>query len=112
MQNIYYKNDEQIPIYIKVAGPIYDSQLKLYKENSENNFTLIDQLPLKPEHNSYRKISGDQSILSGNAFEFGTYYSFINVTNPNMTVGYYELIYSFSKYEYGKGFYLLNNSKI
>ncbi len=112
MQNIYYKDDGQIPINIKVTGPIYDSQLKLYKENSENNLTLIDQLPLKPEHNSYRKISGSQLILSGNSFELGTYYSFINITHPNMTVGYYELIYSFSKYEYGKGFYLLNKSEV
>lgn len=112
MQSIYYKNDEQIPIQIKVTGPIYDSQLKLYKENSENNLTLIDQLPLKPEHNSSRKISGEQSILSGNTFELGTYYSFINITNPNMTAGYYELIYSLSKYEYGKSFYLLNKSEI
>jgi hypothetical protein len=112
MQSVYYKNDEQIPIQIKVTGPIYDSQLKLYKENSENNLTLIDQLTLKPEHNSDRKISGEQSILGGNAFELGTYYFFINTTNRNMTVGYYELIYSFSKYEYGKSFYLLNKSEI
>lgn len=112
MQSIYYKNDGQIPIYIKVTGPIYDSQLKLYKENSESSLTLIDQLSLKPEHNSSKKISGEHSILSGNALEFGTYYSFINITNSNMTVGYYELIYSFSKYEYGRSFYLLNKSEI
>lgn len=42
MQSTYYKNDEQIPISIKITGPIYDSQLKLYKENSKNNLTLID----------------------------------------------------------------------
>ncbi|VVB89961.1 Uncharacterised protein [uncultured archaeon] len=112
MQSIYYKNDEQIPIQITITGPIYDSQLRLYKEISESNLTLIDRLSLKPGHNSSRKISGEQSILSGNAFELGTYYSFINITNPNMTPGYYELIYSVSNYEYGKSFYLLNKSEI
>ncbi|MFA4957933.1 MAG: hypothetical protein WC556_13265 [Candidatus Methanoperedens sp.] len=107
MGNIYSKDDTPIPVYIKKTGPIYDSQLKLYKEYSKDNLIPIDNLSLNlAEINSSKKVTGDNSILSGNAFELGTYYIYINTSNVNMTTGYYELRYSISQYEYGKSFYL------
>ncbi len=102
MGNNYEKNDT-IPVYIKKTGPNYDFQLKLYKEYSKDNLTPIDNLPIKvSEINLSKKVSGDHSILTGNVFEFGTYYFYINTTNPNMTAGYYKLRYN----EYGRSFYL------
>lgn len=102
MGNIYNKNDT-IPVHIKKTGPNDDFQLKLYKEYSKDNLIPIDNLSFNlSEINLSKKVSGGHSILSGNVFELGTYYIYINTTNPNMTAGYYELRYN----EYGKSFYL------
>ncbi len=105
MESIYYKNDAPIPVSIKMTGPNTGLLIKLYNESSE-----IDNITLKPTH-SNTVVPGTKSILFGNSFDSGKYNVFINTTNPNMTIGYYELVFSRLGHEYGKGFYLLNNSR-
>ncbi len=111
MKSIYYKNNVPIPISIEVTGPNTELQINLYQINSEYKLTLIDSLKLGPKHILDKKVNGTNSILVGNAFDSGKYNVFINTTNPNITVGYYELVYSRFNYDYGKSFYLLNASE-
>ncbi len=112
MDNIYYKNEyPQIPITIEITGQKTDSSIYLYNKSSANKLNQIDKLTLVTNHNKLSNISGYNEILMGNVFASGKYYIFINTTNSNMNEGYYELVYlrSTDGYEYGKGFYLLNN---
>lgn len=110
IKSIYYKNDEPIPISIEVTGPKTELIINLYQINSEYKLTPIDSLKLGSKHNLDKKVNGTNSILIGNAFDSGEYNVFINTTNPNITTGYYELVYSRFIYNYGKSFYLLNAS--
>ena len=110
MDSTYSKNITQIPVTIEVTGR--NTESIIYLNNIyENKLTPIDKITLGPGHKD-ENIFGDKSILVGNAFDFGKYYIFINTSNPNMTVGYYELLYSrqIDGYKYGKSFYLLNAS--
>jgi hypothetical protein len=111
MKSIYYKNNVPIPISIEVTGPNTELQINLYQINSEYKLTLIDSLKFGPKHVLDKKVNGTNSILVGNAFDSGKYNVFINTTNPSITVGYYELVYSRFNYDYGKSFYLLNASE-
>ncbi len=111
MKSIYYKNNVPIPISIEATGPNLELQINLYKINSEYKLTLIDSLKLGPKHILDKNVNGTNSILVGNAFDSGKYNVFINTANPNITVGYYELVYSRFSYDYGKSFYLLNASE-
>ncbi|MBU3967786.1 MAG: hypothetical protein KKG76_10515 [Euryarchaeota archaeon] len=110
MDCIYYKNGEPIPVSIEVIGQNPDLSIYLYNVSSE-----IDNITLKPTHDSNKVESG--KYLVGNAFDSGKYFVFINITNPNMTEGYYELIYSRSINgrsidKHGKSFYLLNKTEV
>jgi len=110
MDSIYYKNGEPIPVSIEVIGQNPDLSIYLYNVSSE-----IDNITLKPTHDSNKVESG--KYLVGNAFDSGKYFVFINITNPNMTEGYYELIYSRSINgrsidKHGKSFYLLNKTEV
>lgn len=112
MDNIYYKNEyPQIPITIEITGQKTTSSIYLYNKNSSNYLNQIDKLTFETNHRNNSKISGDNSILTGNVFASGKYHIFINTTNSNMTEGYYELVYirSTDDYEYGNSFYLLKN---
>lgn len=110
MDSIYYKNGEPIPVSIEVRGQNPDLSIYLYNVSSE-----IDNITLKPTHDSNKVEYG--KYLVGNAFDSGKYFVFINITNPNMTEGYYELIYSRSINgrsidKHGKSFYLLNKTEV
>lgn len=107
MENIYYMNDTQIPIFIQVTGPETGLSMKLFKEDS-NNLSEIAFIPyLEPEYN-FNTTSNNN--LLGISLGSGKYSFFINTTN--LTPGYYELVCIRPKYEKtynAKGFYLLNN---
>ena len=83
-----------------------NSESTIYLNNiSENKLNEIDKITLGPEHKD-ENITGNNKVLVGNAYDFGKYYLFIDTNNPNMTVGYYELVYSrpLDGYKYGKSF--------
>jgi hypothetical protein len=127
MEDKYYKDGTPIPISIEITGRRTDSTIDLYHTNSTNNLIQIDHITLGTNRTdtNISGISGNKLILFGNVFSSGRYYIFINTTNPNMTDGYYELVYkrppitnlypAYSNqylnegFEYGKSFYLLNN---
>ena len=105
MESIYYKNDAPIPVLIHVTGPNPDLSIKL------QNSTKVYNLTLKPEQNLSKTEFSNNSILIGNALNYGTYNVFINTTE--LSAGYYELKCTRQGYEktYGaRGFYLLNTS--
>ena len=111
MENIYYKTGAPIPVTIHLTGPNTGLSINLYKKNAENNLSQIDKIMLGPGHRD-ENISGEHSILIGNKFDPGNYIIFINTSNLNMTVGYYELVYErFIGDKHGKSFYLLNASE-
>lgn len=109
MENIYYKNDTQIPISIKVTGPNNGIFIKLYNVSGEYNLTQIDSIELKLKHNSNKIEFGKNSFLIGNSLNNGNYNVFINTTN--MTGGYYELA-CLRNSEHVKGFYLLEHKML
>lgn len=89
MDNVYYKNDTQIPVLITVTGPDTGLSAHFFKEYN-NNFTLIAQIPIfEPQSNSI--ILSNGSII-GNTLDSGRYCIFINTTN--LSTGYYKLIFS------------------
>ncbi len=103
-----YRNNSPIIVSIGVTGR--NSESIIYLNNiSENKLNQIDKITLGPGHKD-ENISGNNKVLVGNAYDFGKYYLFIDTNNPNMTVGYYELVYSrpIDGYKYGKSFYLTN----
>ncbi len=119
MDNKYYKDSTpMIPVSIEITGRRTESTIYLYNKSSE-----IDNITLETNRNGTLKSGGNRTLF-GNVFSFGRYNIFINITNPNMTEGYYELVYKrpimngyyaySNKYlnegfEYGKSFYLVNN---
>ncbi len=106
MESIYYKNDTPIPVLVHVTGPNPDLEIKLQNSTKVYNFTLT------PECNLSKTEFRNNSILIGNALNYGTYNVFINTTN--LSAGYYELVCKRPKYEktYGvRGFYLVNSSQ-
>jgi hypothetical protein len=110
MDNTYYKNGTPIPVSIDVTGRNPGLLIYLYNASSE-----IDNITLIAADNSNIMKSGKNSTLVGNAFDSGKYYVFINTSDPNMTEGYYKLVYSridtgLGGYKYGKSFYLSNDS--
>lgn len=110
MENIYYKNDIQIPITIQITGPKTDLSIDLYKNNFNSNLIPIDKLQtLNPDHNPDKITLSVNSILTGNALNNGKYNIFINTSN--LTTGYYELTSSRNtlKSYSANSFYLLNN---
>lgn len=109
MESIYYKNNAPIPVSIKVTGQNTGLSIGLLRENINQNITLVESINLEPNHNSDKVIYGSNSILFGNAMEFGKYDIFINTTN--LTSGYYELVLNPEYgYGYGKAFYLLKTN--
>lgn len=123
--DIYYKDNAPIPVSIDITGRKIKSTIYLYNKSSASSLIQIDNITLEPNHQN-ANISGANQTLFGNVFSSGIYNIFINTTNPNMTEGYYELVYSrsnitemlfsysnpymFQGYKYiGKSFYLLNN---
>ena len=109
MENIYYKNETQIPVSIKVTGPNNGLFIKLYNVSCEYNLTQIDSIELKLKHNSNKIEFGKNSFLIGNSLNNGNYNVFINTTN--MTGGYYELV-CLRNAEHVKGFYLLEHKML
>ena len=111
MGSVYYKKDIQIPVTIQVTGLNDNLSVNLSKENSVHKLKYIDDITLNPEHNSSITTSG--KVLVGNALGNGKYNIFINLSDTNMTTGYYELKYTISnvngKYDV-KGFYLLDDN--
>lgn len=110
MENVYYKNDIQIPITIQMTGPKTDLSIKLSKEDSDLKLIQIDILQtLNPDHNPDKITSGVHSILTGNGLNDGGYNIFINTTN--LTTGYYELTCSRNtlKSYNANSFYILDN---
>lgn len=106
-----YKNGSPIIVSIEVTGR--NSESIIYLNNiSENKLNQIDKITLGPRHKD-ENIYGNNKVLVGNAYDFGKYYLFIITNNPNMTVGYYELLYTrpVDGYKYGKSFYLTNASE-
>ncbi|OEU53576.1 MAG: hypothetical protein BA871_07390 [Desulfuromonadales bacterium C00003096] len=107
MESIYYKSDAPIPVLIHVTGPNPILSIEL-----QNSTKVVYNLELKPEHNLSKTEFSNNSILIGNALNYGTYNVFINTTG--LCAGYYELVCTRQRYEktYGaRGFYLLNNSQ-
>ena len=106
-----YKNGNPIIVSIGVTGRNSESIIYLNKI-SENKLNPIDQITLGPGHKD-EKFYGNNKVLVGNAYDFGKYYLFIDTNNPNMTAGYYELVFSrqIDGYMYGKSFYLTNASE-
>lgn len=105
-----YKNS---PIIVSIGVTGRNSESIIYLNNiSENKLNQIDKITLGPGHKD-ENISGDNRVLVGNAYDFGKFYLFIDTNNPNMTVGYYELVYSrpIDGFKYGKSFYLTNASE-
>jgi len=110
MENVYHKNDIQIPITIQITGPKTDLSINLSKKNSDFKLIQIDTLQtLNPDHNPDKITSGVHSILTGNALNDGGYNIFINTTN--LTTGYYELTCSRNtlKSYSVNSFYILDN---
>ncbi|CAG1020159.1 hypothetical protein DOJK_00136 [Patescibacteria group bacterium] len=110
MENIYYKNDIQIPITIRITGPKTDLSIDLYKKDFNSNLIPIDKLQtLNPDRNPDKITLSVNSILTGNALNNGKYNIFINTSN--LTTGYYELTSSRNSLKsYSvNSFYLLNN---
>ena len=110
MENVYNKNDIQIPITIQITGPKTDLLINLSKKNSDFKLIQIDTLQtLNPDHNPEKIISSVHSILSGNSLNDGSYNIFINTTN--LTTGYYELTCSRNtlKSYSVNSFYILDN---
>lgn len=111
MENIYYKNNIQIPITIRITGPKTDLSINLYKKDFNSNLIPVDKLQtLNPDHNPDKITLSINSILTGNALNNGKYNIFINTSN--LTTGYYELTSSRNtlKSYSVNSFYLLNNS--
>lgn len=110
MENVYYKNDIQIPITIQITGPKTDLSINLSKEDSDLKLIQVDTLQtLNPDHNPDKITLGVHSILTGNALNDGGYNIFINTTN--LTTGYYELTCSRNtlKSYSVNSFYILDN---
>ncbi len=110
MENVYYKNDIQIPITIQMTGPKTDLSINLSKEDSDLKLIQVDILQtLNPDHNPDEITSSVHSILTGNALNDGGYNIFINTTN--LTTGYYELTCSRNtlKSYSANSFYILDN---
>ncbi len=106
-------NYKKSPIIVSIGVTGRNSESTIYLNNiSENKLNQIDKITLGPGHKD-ENISGINKVLVGNAYDFGKYYLFIDTNNPNMTVGYYELVYSrpIDGYKYGKSFYLTNASE-
>ena len=111
MDKIYYKNDKQIPVLMKITGPDTPFTIVLYKEKSNNLIEIWSISNLGPSYfNDFKKtnfMSADSVVASslGN----GNYNIFINTTN--LTTGYYQIKFSRQsngKVSYESGFYLLN----
>ena len=108
MENLYYENDAQIPVFIKVTGLNTDLLINLSKENSEHILTQIDSIKLEPIHNPEKTASGENLTLVGNALDYGNYNVFINTTD--LATGYYEIVCMRKDDCVVKGLYILNNS--
>lgn len=110
MENVYYKNDIQIPITILITGPKTNLSIDLYKKDFNGKLIPIDKLQtLNPDHNPDKITLSVNSIITGNALNNGKYNIFINTSN--LTTGYYELTSSRNtlKSYSANSFYLLNN---
>lgn len=112
VDNIYYKDDMQIPVSIYVTGPNTGLLIKLYQKESGYDPILKDEITeyLEPENNLFKAKSGENLTLLANSLGSGKYNVFINTTD--LTIGYYELICIRPKYDKSsKGFYLLKSSQ-
>lgn len=112
MESIYYKNDAPIPVLIHITGLNTGLSICLFQEESRHNLIEINNITLKPEHDTDMTVHGENSTLVGNTLNYGTYNVFINTTD--LRAGYYELRCVRPKYDktYGaRGFYLLNRSQ-
>lgn len=110
MDKIYYKNDEQIPIMMKITGPDTHYSIRLYKDESIN---LIEKwnISLGADNIKYTEITNFMSVdsLVASSLGNGNYNIFINTTN--LTTGYYQIKisrHSNGKDSYESGFYLLD----
>ena len=111
MDKIFYKNDNQIPVLIKITGPDTSFTVILFNEKSNDLIEIWNITNLGPNYFTDSKqnnfISNDNVVVSllGN----GKYNIFINTTN--LTTGYYQIKFSrqdFNKDSYESGFYLLD----
>jgi hypothetical protein len=88
MDDIYDKQNEQIPIEITITGEQYDNiVVNLSEVNSNNDLILIDSVKVKSDP-SLAKICSSTYLTCDN-LDLGKYKVFVNCTN--LTKGYYEL---------------------
>lgn len=88
MNDISYKQNEQIPIGITVNGiQQFSNVVTLSKVNSDDNFTFLDSVEVKITTRSDKILSS--KYLTCHIQNLGRYKVFINCTN--LTKGYYKL---------------------
>lgn len=111
MDKIYYKNDKQIPVLMKITGPDTYFTIGLYHDNSNDLIQIWNIRNLGPNYFKDLKttnfISSDSAVAS--SLGSGKYNIFINTTN--LTTGYYQIKcsrQSYGKDSYEYGFYLLD----
>lgn len=88
VDDLYNKQNEQIPIDITVTGLQYDYlTVNLSKVDIKDNLKIIDSIDIKTNSDQNKVISSE--YLIGNNLELGRYKFYINSTN--LSQGYYEL---------------------
>jgi len=110
MDKIYYKNNEPIPVLIKLTGPDSHLSVILFKEESND---LISLWEIKNFGQNY--VTSDETNYEYNDYVLasslgnGKYTIYINTAN--LTSGYYQLKCSRQNYKGSSdsGFYLLDN---
>lgn len=111
MNQIYYKNDNPIPVLFEVTGP--DSQFEITLFNiTSNNLTemwTIKNLGRIYFNDSQKTVFISNDLLVASSLGNGKYNIFINTTN--LPPGYYQLRCSrqkFDKNSEASGFYILD----
>jgi len=113
MDKIYYKNDKQIPVLIKVTGNdlVYDVTLFNITSNNLTERGNITKIGPNYYKDLQKKDFFSNDLLMTSSLGDGRYIIFINTTNLNP--GYYQLKFSSSqklgKYSEASGFYILDN---
>jgi hypothetical protein len=88
MNDIYSKQNEEIPIQITTTGVQYnDVVINLSGTDNMNNLESIDSIKIKSTSDRDKMISG--KYLTGNNLDWGKFKVYIN--SKNLTKGYYEL---------------------
>jgi len=113
MDKIYYKDDKQIPVLIKVTGKDLVYDVTLFNITSDNLTEMGNITKIGPNYykDLQKKDFFSNDLLMTSSLGDGRYIIFINTTNLNP--GYYQLKFSSSqklgKYSEASGFYILDN---